>query len=209
MNKKELKLEVGKRYARRDGKVTSPLRYHETPMYPFYCDELDLTWTVTGKLLPPHSTPADLVAEYIEPYKSVTNIASISAELVVSEFNKLVCAGKVGYRLWNETGLIHATAASKNFVYELLTAPVIKIKLPDSGYECVLKNDRVFVGCQDFGPIANFKHVLTMLLGDSAEQTSEYHDPIKSIRSGLLHRKGQITWNDADTLLKFLEKNVS
>jgi hypothetical protein len=202
----KLKLEVGKRYVRRDGVVTEPLRAGKSLSYPFFNPASSEMYTDTGSYInETTSSPKDLVSEYVEQQQQKSQGQAID-EQTVAAFNELVRAGKIGYRLRNETGLTPPTTASKNFVYELLSVSGIKIKLPDSGYECALKNDRVFVGCQDFGPITNFKHVLTMLLGDSAEQTSEYHDPIKSIRSGLLHRKGQITWNDADVLLKFLSE---
>lgn len=69
-----LKLEYGKRYVRRDGKVTGPMKandegdskYQET--YPFYDPECYQGYKSNGRYLKDESQcRLDLVSEYVEP----------------------------------------------------------------------------------------------------------------------------------------------
>lgn len=60
-----MKLEVGKRYVRRDGKVTGPLGFRTSIAWPFY-DTLNVfaAWTEDGRCSIGGPSDFDLVAEY-------------------------------------------------------------------------------------------------------------------------------------------------
>ena len=59
-----MKLEIGKRYIRRDGKITPPLEYSRT--YPFHDSDRVLSYAEDGVYLRGEVRDCDLVAEYIE-----------------------------------------------------------------------------------------------------------------------------------------------
>ena len=62
-----MKLEAGKKYIRRDGKVVGPLEYRSyAKHWPFYFD--GHTWTINGMNVDSYTNvSSDLVAEYTEP----------------------------------------------------------------------------------------------------------------------------------------------
>jgi hypothetical protein len=230
-----MKLEVGKRYVRRDGKVTGPLKRSDNPTYPFYCEELKATWEVTGELFPPRSTPADLVAEYVEPQQPTATKSELpypyscsaavqssrnsiepqqktvaiddSDERVVAAFNKLVRADRISYRFGEETSTdTFWSKATRHFIYKL-NPSVKSIKLPDSGYVVEIDGENVKVGCQRFS-INDLRSWLVQLR-DYGGIISRANGSLFATREGIRHdgpSSHTITWNDADVLLKFLEE---
>ena len=62
-----IQLEVGKRYVRRDGRVTGPLRTDNHAIYPFYDPDTQFSYTPSGSRFRGSESFYDLVAEYSEP----------------------------------------------------------------------------------------------------------------------------------------------
>ncbi len=194
MSKKELKLEVGKRYVRRDGTVTGPLTHADNRKYPFYCAKFNLTWTVTGEMLPPHTSRADLVAEY-SPSAAATD------EETVAAFNELVRAGKIQF---NEKPDGTGDWIDQDAPQRL--KPVIKsITLPDSGYAVEIDGEKVKVGCQSF-LVSIVCSILKYLLEGGGLYDSAKFGIFTAARAGIKHRNETLSWNDADVLLKFLSE---
>ena len=68
-----MKIEVGKRYVRRDGSVSGVISRNDDPDYPF-TDELD-DYTEGGYFwVSATAHPADLVSEYVEPVKEIPGL---------------------------------------------------------------------------------------------------------------------------------------
>ena len=71
-----MRLEIGKRYITRDGKVTGQMEYH-TREFRSWCttlrlgeDDIPFSWEdINGCMFKHHETPYDLVSEYTEPNK--------------------------------------------------------------------------------------------------------------------------------------------
>ena len=62
-----MKLELGKRYTRRDGTITGPLEYSNSWLYPF-CDPADdELYSDGGLCIIDDESGEDLIAEYTEP----------------------------------------------------------------------------------------------------------------------------------------------
>ena len=69
-----MKLEAGKRYVRRDGKVTGELIDYYEVNYPFCDPHSDETYTLTGSLFNwDEETPEDIVKEYNEEAHTITD----------------------------------------------------------------------------------------------------------------------------------------
>lgn len=62
-----MKLEIGKRYVRRDGFVTGPLENNTSPDYPLWDDDHTRSYTPNGAYLLGETNLEDIVAEYEEP----------------------------------------------------------------------------------------------------------------------------------------------
>ena len=62
-----MKLEIGKRYIRRDGIITGPLRMSKHWQYSFYDPANDESYSEQGKFLVGVKRDEDLMAEYTEP----------------------------------------------------------------------------------------------------------------------------------------------
>lgn len=62
-----MKLQLGKRYVRRDGKVTGPLESVGLETYPFFDQLRGLSYTESGSYYAVGEDDYDLVSEYIEP----------------------------------------------------------------------------------------------------------------------------------------------
>jgi hypothetical protein len=73
---KTFKVEAGKRYYTRNGKITEPVEYKESidwgkdyPIYAKVKDDVGFYFTIEGRRLNSHETPEDLVKEYEEKKK--------------------------------------------------------------------------------------------------------------------------------------------
>ncbi len=200
MNKKELKLEVGKRYVRRDGVVTEPLRVCRSLSYPFYNPASSEMYTDFGNYInETASSPKDLVAEYSQA------ASPPSDEQVVARFNELVEEQRVAYRFVDEISNCPPTLVSSSYFYELLPAEPRRLKLPDSGYEVEIDGENVKVGCQRF-VTANVHAALEHLLNNGGSYNLSPDCVLVAARGGIRHIAGTLSWNDADALLKFLEE---
>lgn len=62
-----MKLEIGKRYVRRDGRITAPLISHPHPRYKFKDPDTNKTFTKEGEHVQGVKHPANLISEYQEP----------------------------------------------------------------------------------------------------------------------------------------------
>jgi len=60
-----MKLEIGKRYIRRDGSVTGPLEYRVPHTFPFNCEMF--SYKEDGVYNYEPGSPQDLISEYVEP----------------------------------------------------------------------------------------------------------------------------------------------
>lgn len=66
---KPFRLEVGKRYVLRDGTVTAPLSYYDSPTFPF--TDGTTTWTKDGHYFDGGKSKWDIIAEYADPLSGI------------------------------------------------------------------------------------------------------------------------------------------
>lgn len=81
-----MKIEVGKRYIRRDGKVVGPIKLAFSFPYEYDYDDFGVRIDANGKHLSLGDSPSDLVAEY-EPIKACVYLHEETNEIVISKYN--------------------------------------------------------------------------------------------------------------------------
>ena len=111
-----MRLEIGKRYITRDGKVTGQMEYH-TREFRSWCttlrlgeDDIPFSWEdINGCLFNHHATPYDLVSEYTEKEKPMFKVGDKVYETGPQNVFTILCihkneawiVGKIKSRLVN------------------------------------------------------------------------------------------------------------
>jgi hypothetical protein len=106
-----MKLEVGKRYVRRDGEITAPLKeYPEANrFFRFRCEKSNFSWDENGSFQHSSEHKLDLVSEYIGPEKEKAmeeNRKEIYAHLNIAGAQAANLAGK-GHRKFGAHHSLH------------------------------------------------------------------------------------------------------
>ena len=74
----KLQLELGKRYVRRDGDVSGPLKHHNDTTYPFMDPEHGLSYTPDGHFCGTSERAEDFVSLFVEPDPPVPKQHSVA-----------------------------------------------------------------------------------------------------------------------------------
>jgi len=138
-----LKLEIGKRYRRRDGIVTEPLVESGNSTFPFYDPQHRTAYTATGKFFPDgedHSS--DLIDEVVDKPVTIepgeeftTKDAAKCAVAKGMEVSGVVFEYELGGRWFTRSG--RGPFSDTNVVYRRLPEPEPASDQTDEGYEHV------------------------------------------------------------------------
>lgn len=217
-----MKLEVGRFYRTRDGRRAGPLRkgsgeeggafsydVEGSLNNPFDCCE-DGKYYISSR-----QCELDLVAEWVEEKPEELPTACpdpdhLCEAEIVARFNDLVEAGRVQYSHAPKYPSSPWYDANGQLTVQLKPAEPRRLKLPDSGYECVeldkadwVRADAptVKIGCQAFA-VNLLKQSLRDLTTTDKSQSGEFH----AHRNGIRWKQYGLTYHDADALLAFLEE---
>lgn len=85
-----MKLEVGKRYVRRDGKVTGPIELYNHEQYHFRDSMHAHTYHESGVWSLVEKTERDLISEYIEPEVVKDEVKTLRDEVVMAVLPSII-----------------------------------------------------------------------------------------------------------------------